>query len=654
MDHQVDPRSVITRYADDPLIVELIRRARDPGSEPPAVDAVPPFLEEWAAAAACFDDFEVHRLVGRLLVRAAGSARALGVGLLFRTARALDLLALFDAVPSPEIRAELQALKAATRGLAAPLADAIVAAALPEHVASLEGFAQLASDVPVVDFLATKDGRLVEYVVTSVRKYLTVRTDDAAQARPEYDRLRTWASRTSERLLALGSPDTADIEREVARLDVPCLSIGLIELALEAPDMPPLPLALLMLALHAQVQGTDHAATWSSALACAAASAIHKTGVVALLPLRLPLLDEGIANLPPGGSRANLHFVRGNTRVGLAASERASPLPAAQDYIAAMDYAIADGDRPGGTAGPTAHESLATWVREHVAAPVTRFLERVPSELVWVPGPGLRSVSPAAAWPGVSVAAAASPDLPGFSGRPRRRRSTLVVMADPGSEGAGRVAALGSIAENVVDSIARVAADRGRVRRLASVGKRYGRALLGVDSNVRDTPASASDLLAEAVEHDVVVILAHGEMSSAEAAWLWCIDRNGALEKLDVAVLANNPESVTGATVVLLSCETGRVGRSLVRPGGIAGTLIAAGARYVVAPLWPVDLDTAGRVGRAVAEGLADGLEPWVALARVQHDVGDGAVLLGRPSPSPAEQKAVRELRRLAFVTWMG
>ncbi|NUQ72064.1 MAG: CHAT domain-containing protein [Polyangiaceae bacterium] len=301
-----------------------------------------------------------------------------------------------------------------------------------------------------------------------------------------------------------------------------------------------------------------------------------------------------------------------------------------------------------------AHSSMVTWVRRHITQPVLSFLGDTPSAVLWLPGPGLRFVSPGAIWEGLPVATSMSIELPDLGRSPGRPRSTLVALADPGKSATDPTLCLGEHGLAALERLVAAATRRGSVRSLASAGPRFGRALLGDHAHVRDTPASAHDLLAEGIEHDVIVILAHGEMDTPESAALLCIDRSGAIEKLDVEMLARNPSCFAGATILLLSCESGRIGAALAEPAGIAGTLISAGARVVVAPLWPVRLNVAARVGEAVLEGLADGEEPSRLLARLQIQGGADAPLLGRPPPTLADRETNEALQHLAFVTWVG
>jgi hypothetical protein len=107
---------------------------------------------------------------------------------------------------------------------------------------------------------------------------------------------------------------------------------------------------------------------------------------------------------------------------------------------------------------------------------------------------------------------------------------------------------------------------------------------------------------------------------------------------------------VAGITIVLLSCETGRVGDWLHRAAGLAGVLLASGARNVIAPLWPVLLDPAWKVGNAVLQALASQGELSEALKHL-HAPESGPAL-GRRVPAQGSQEQAWSLR--AFVRWVG
>ncbi|MDP2270501.1 MAG: CHAT domain-containing protein [Archangium sp.] len=325
------------------------------------------------------------------------------------------------------------------------------------------------------------------------------------------------------------------------------------------------------------------------------------------------------------------------------------PPPMPLDTLADLMRGAVPGAQSGG-----ALEVLAAWLREYAVGPVERFLGARPTAVLWSPGPGLRLLAPGSIWRGVPVATTATLALPDLTASPGRRRSTLVVLADPSDHAPEPRLDLRERGVLALETLSRAATTMGPIRLLGSVGGRFGRGLLGERTEVRDTPASARDVLAEAGEHDVVVLIAHGQVETLEAGAILCIDKAGNIDRLDVAKLGREPDRFAGATVLLLSCDAGRVGDSLSEPGGIAGTLVSAGARCVVAPLWPVRLDVAVQVGEAVLQGLARGAEPWEILTELQVDGTRDSPTLGGPPPSLSERQAARDLQGMAFVTWVG
>lgn len=311
----------------------------------------------------------------------------------------------------------------------------------------------------------------------------------------------------------------------------------------------------------------------------------------------------------------------------------------------------------GGVVDPSANgalDALARWGSRGIVEPIERFIGEVPSAVLWSPGPGLRLVPPGAIWGSVPVATTTSLVLPERSLFPSRSRSSLLMLADPGADGGDPRLSLHGQGVPALEVLERAAARRGPVRLLGSVGACFGRSLLGDRAEVRDTPASACDVLLEAKEHEVIVLIAHGEVETLEDAAVLCIDASGSIDRLAIAQLGRSPEAFAGSTVLLLSCEGGRMGDSLSDPGGLAGTLLSAGAACVVAPLRPVRLDIAEQVGRAVLEGISAGEEPWSVLAKLHLHENRGSPSLGRPAPSRAERSAEQAFQRLAFVAWVG
>lgn len=118
-------------------------------------------------------------------------------------------------------------------------------------------------------------------------------------------------------------------------------------------------------------------------------------------------------------------------------------------------------------------------------------------------------------------------------------------------------------------------------------------------------------------------------------------------------MLADAPEVFAGSTVVLLSCSAGQVTSMLADPGGVAGTLVSAGARCVVAPMWPVRIDAATHVAELVLRGSALGEEPPQVLTYIQRRRTDGGPHLGPPA-SLEDRRKLDALQHLAFIAWVG
>jgi tetratricopeptide (TPR) repeat protein len=293
------------------------------------------------------------------------------------------------------------------------------------------------------------------------------------------------------------------------------------------------------------------------------------------------------------------------------------------------------------------HDEVAAWASKTLAGPVLRYLGTRPTAVLWCPGQTLRMVSPQAIWGDLPVATTAALALPDLAAAAGRGRSTLVALADPG-KGALDLRGSGLPA---VQRLLEAATERGDARALVSVGDKHGPAA-GVARAVPG-PASPSYLLERARDHDVLVVVAHGEAPAPESAALVLLDAAGEAQRLDVSMLAANPGAFTGATVLLLACESGRLGGGFHEPGGVAGALVAAGAKAVVAPLWPVRLDHAEQVAVAVLRGLAAGEEPFEVLARVQSS-GDGQGPMLGPAPALDVQHRAATRHRQAFVIWVG
>jgi hypothetical protein len=120
------------------------------------------------------------------------------------------------------------------------------------------------------------------------------------------------------------------------------------------------------------------------------------------------------------------------------------------------------------------------------------------------------------------------------------------------------------------------------------------------------------------------------------------------VEPLTEDMLADAPEAFAGSTVVLLACSAGQITSMLAEPGGLAGTLLSAGARCVVAPMWPVWIDAATQVAELVLRGAAFGEEPPQALRHVQRQAVTTSSTTGPPVPIEDRRGLVQYL---AFIS---
>jgi hypothetical protein len=220
-----------------------------------------------------------------------------------------------------------------------------------------------------------------------------------------------------------------------------------------------------------------------------------------------------------------------------------------------------------------------------------------------------------------------------------------IVLADPGAGARG----LGSAALDAVERLARAVGPSARI--VASVGGRSGPSVLG---SAADAPASAEQVLREIDHAGTLVLLAHGTAEGPDAAWIECVGADGTPQRLDATMLQRDPLAVAGLSAVLLSCESGRAGDIPGHVGGVAGALLAAGAREVVAPLWPVGLGRAVRVADAALAARASGQDLSAALAKVSQEGDAAGPELGRRAPDPAAQRASTRWDVLGFVTWVG
>jgi tetratricopeptide (TPR) repeat protein len=291
-----------------------------------------------------------------------------------------------------------------------------------------------------------------------------------------------------------------------------------------------------------------------------------------------------------------------------------------------------------------AYRALLEWARGQVIASLTSLLPPEPSQLLWVPTGVLRVLAPADLWPSMPVTCAVRLDLETRSAPPRPRR-TLLAVADPGPGSPRSIP--GSV--ELGASLALTAQTLGPLRVRMSRGAAWGTALGVPCPELVEGPASADDILRELAGVDVAMLLCHGEVAGPTDAQLLLVDGSGAVVPLRMQRLAEDPHLVAGTTIVLLSCETGRAGDWLHQATGLAGALLAGGARNVIAPLWPVLLDPAWKVGHAMLGALASQGDLSATLQRLTAPESGPA--LGGRAGAQRQQEQAWSLR--AFVRWV-
>lgn len=229
-----------------------------------------------------------------------------------------------------------------------------------------------------------------------------------------------------------------------------------------------------------------------------------------------------------------------------------------------------------------------------------------PSAVLWNPDGRFLAVHPSRMFGSTPVAMTTAIALPASANPRPRRRSTLIALADPESgydslEGAG---------QRVVNDLAATATALGPVTR---IGPRIGH----------------SELLGTAGAHDLLVVVAHADDIDGEAN-LILVDKDGRPAPLPASNLAiQGPDAFHGACVLLLSCTAGKVERRDGSLAGIAGALIGAGARLVVAPMTPIALTAARDAAIMVIEGLLTGREPREVVVGCRDETEALVVWLG-------------------------
>jgi hypothetical protein len=177
-----------------------------------------------------------------------------------------------------------------------------------------------------------------------------------------------------------------------------------------------------------------------------------------------------------------------------------------------------------------------------------------------------------------------------------------------------------------------LAASLPRIEVLLGQGRAAGQAVAGtltVPGLVPDVAPTPAEVLRRLGDHRLIVLLAHGHYNDGqpERSAIDLIGPDGRSAQLTVEALAERPDLLHSAVVILLSCETGAAGELSAAPAGLTGVLLAVGAAAVVAPLWPVYLEGALMVGERVAGAVARGIElgeaVQSAVALVRADLGE-------------------------------
>ncbi|WP_156250508.1 CHAT domain-containing protein [Pseudactinotalea terrae] len=129
--------------------------------------------------------------------------------------------------------------------------------------------------------------------------------------------------------------------------------------------------------------------------------------------------------------------------------------------------------------------------------------------------------------------------------------------------------------------------------------------------------ATGSDLAEALATSDVVHIAAHGHHHEQNALFSSVTMHDGPLFAYEL-----QRRGVRAAHVVLSACDTGR---AMIRPGdesiGLTATLLACGARSVVAAVAPVDDDVAAQLMTAYHRHLAAGISSSAALHRATGEI---------------------------------
>lgn len=263
------------------------------------------------------------------------------------------------------------------------------------------------------------------------------------------------------------------------------------------------------------------------------------------------------------------------------------------------------------------YRNTLEWARRAIVTPIERLLAGRLRNLLWCPPDVLRMLSPANLWPGVAVTSTVDPCVRA-AGADRIWGRTALFVADPDVD-PGRIP--GSL--EIARRLAARAAVLGGVRARVSRGPRFGEGLGAAISGLVNAPANPTGFLEEALEAQLIVLVAHGFVEPPFTAELTLVEADGRVTALPLHTIAQDPRRIVGKTFLLLSCETGRTGTWTHQAGGLAGALLSCGARRVIAPLWPVLVSPAIDVGEAMLVGLAVKQDPAQILAELSRATGE-------------------------------
>jgi hypothetical protein len=295
----------------------------------------------------------------------------------------------------------------------------------------------------------------------------------------------------------------------------------------------------------------------------------------------------------------------------------APPPPATEPDIAAS--------MNNGTLWSPQYKATLAWAQRCVIAPIKQLITGELRSLLWCPPGLLRILSPANLWPGVAVTNVIDPCVRA-SGPERAWGQTALFVADPDVEGQ-RIPGSLEIASRLAVAAATV---RGGLRTRVSRGARFGAALNSAIPGLVNAPADPKGFLDEALDAQLIILVAHGYVEPPLVAELSLIEADGRVTPLPLQTIAEDPRRIAGKTFILLSCETARTGTWSHQAGGLAGALLACGARRLIAPLWPVVVDPAIDFGEAMLVGLAASRDPaqiLLDLARTTGELTDGAAV---------------------------